>query len=271
MLEKILTGLGLNIAEIKTYSLLLENGPLNAGQLARTSGVVRVTQYLVLKRLIEKGFVVQSIKGGVKLFIAKDPEKIVPIFEEKIKRTQQDFLEYQKLLPELKAKQPQKLLLPKFEIFEGAEGLKNVLKDMLLYKNIETQAYWPIKKMVDVLSGEFFRYHNKERIRNNVYTRAIWPENEVVALKKHPYLGSGKLFKREVRVAPAEIQFSMGYWIYGNKVAFLSSRKESFGYIIESAELAEMMLSQFEVIWRLAQPLPTKEEEVRDFLKEIKY
>ena len=93
----------------------------------------------------------------------------------------------------------------------------------------------------------------------------------MVALKKHPYLGSGKLFKREVRVAPAEIQFSMGYWIYGNKVAFLSSRKESFGYIIESAELAEMMLSQFEVIWRLAQPLPTKEEEVRDFLKEIKY
>lgn len=67
-------------------------------------------------------------------------------------------------------------------------------------------------------------------------------------IKTHPYLGVGEKFKREIRTAPPEVNLTMRYWIYGNKIAFLSSRKESFGYIIDSSELAEMLLSQFEMV-----------------------
>ncbi len=269
MLEQLLSRLDLEDGEIKTYVTLWEKGPMTAGGLAKRTGIVRVTQYLFLNHLVEKGFVSQSQKQNIKQFSAESPEKISLLYEEKIKAITGDYDLFQKMLPALRSKQPDQILTPKFQIFEGAEGLKNVLKDMLLYRNIETQAYWPIKKMIDILSGDFFHYHNKERIRNNLSTRAIWPKNEVITMKEHPYLGTGKAFKREIRIAPKEINFSMGYWIYGNKVAFLSSRKESFGYIIESVELAEMMLSQFELIWKKARPLMIKQKDVESFLKEI--
>src|SRR5262249_22093479 len=148
---------------------------------------------------------------------------------------------YEELLPSLQKKVPSSFLSPKFQLYEGAEGLQFVLKDMLLYRNIATCAFWPIKAMVDILSPEFFHYHNKQRIRNNIYTRAIWPEHQTVEIKDHPYLGTGEEFRREIRIAPEEIDSSMGYWTYGNKVTFISSRKESFGFIIESRELVEML------------------------------
>jgi hypothetical protein len=53
-------------------------------------------------------------------------------------------------------------------------------------------------------------------------------------------------------------------------VAFISSKKESFGFIIESKELVEMLSSQFEVIWNLSKSLSGKGNEGEEFLKEIK-
>ena len=250
MIETLLERLGFEVLEIRTYLSLLELGPETAGVLAKRTGAVRVTQYLLLRRLVEKGLVTQSVRGGIKLFSAEPPDKVNQLYLEKIEALQQDQQTYLKLLPQLHATQREKLLAPKFQIFEGADGVRHVLKDMLLYRDIETQAYWPIKKMLEVLSADFFRGHNTERIKRNLSTRAIWPKDQSVDLKTHPYLGVGEKFKREIRIAPPEINFTMGYWIYGNKVAFLSSRKEHYGYIIESAELSEMLLSQFNLIWK---------------------
>jgi hypothetical protein len=158
---------------------------------------------------------------------------------------------------------------PKFQIFEGRTGLKHVLKDLLLYRDTETQAYWPIKQMIELLGPTFFAEHNRERIKRNLYTRAIWPQEQKVSLKTHPYLGTGPKFKREIRIAPKDVNFTMGYWIYGDKVAFLSSSKESYGYILDSHELAEMLRSQFELAWRVSKPLKHRPEDTQAFLKTI--
>src|SRR6266480_95329 len=71
-------------------------------------------------------------------------------------------------------------LAKKLQLFEGQDGLKNILKDILLYSNMQTEAFWPQKKMVDILSPDFLRYHNKERIKNNLYIRPIWPQDQMV-------------------------------------------------------------------------------------------
>lgn len=254
MLENILARLDLSPGEIRTFLFLIENGPHSAGAIARKNGIVRATQYVFLKRLIEKGFVTQGQRGGTQLFSSVSPERVIQLYKERITALEDDLSSFKKIAPTL-IKEAGRAITPTFELFEGAEGVKHVLKDMLLYKNIETHAYWPIKKMVDVLSPAFFRAHNKERIARGIHVRAIWPEKEIVSHKQHPYLGNGKAFLREIRIAPKEIDFKMGYWIYGNKVAFLSSQKESFGYIIESAELVEMLLSQFNVIWKQSKTL----------------
>jgi len=270
VINQLLSSLGFNEDEVKTYLLLLETGPIVAGNLAKKTGVPRTSLYGFLKRLQERGLVVQSLKWNVKLFAAEPPEKISLIIEQRIEEFKRAHTELRTALPELHKLRPTKLIVPHFQLFEGCEGLQSVLKDMLLYSNMETQAFWPIKNMVEVLTPDFFRYFNKERIKSNLYTRAIWPQSQVVDVKKHPYLGTGEEFKRETRIAPKEVGFSMGYWVYGRKAAFLSSRKENMGFIIESAELVEMLKSQFEILWKLSKPLKTNREDTRIFLEDLK-
>ena len=148
--------------------------------------------------------------------------------------------------------------------------MQSILKDMLLYRDIETKAYWPIKSMVEILGKDFFTSLNKERILRKIYTRAIWPENQSLDIKKNPYLGVGEKFFREIRIAPKEINFSMGYWVYGNKVACISSKNESFGFIIESKEFADMMSTQFEVVWEISKKITIPEKYTLDFINEIR-
>lgn len=270
MINAVLNSLGFNEEEVECYITLLEQGTSTAGILAKKMGVPRPTLYDILRKLQDKGLLTQSINDtGTRTFTALEPEKINQLFEQRKEQLDKNQDLFKQVLPDLMKKQPSKLLKPNFQLFEGEEGVKHVLKDMLLYSNMETMAFWPIKAMVEILSPDFFRYHNKERIKNKLYTRAIWPQNQLVDIAEHPFLGVGEDFRREIRVAPAEIDFTMGYWIYGNKVAYISSRKESFGFILESAEHVEMLRTQFEMLWKMSKPLEVDEKATQPFIDEL--
>lgn len=255
MIETILKSLDFDEYEVKSYIFLLEKGPLTAGALAKVLGTPRSSLYGFLKRLATDNLITESQKNGVKIFVAEPPEKITLLFDQKMEALQKAQNDYIKILPELKSKKGEKYQAPKFQVFEGIEELRNALKDMLLYRDIETQAFWPQKKMVEVLGGEFFRYHNAQRIKNNISVHAIWPQNQKVEIENHPYFGTGKEFLREIRIAPKHIDFHMGYWIYGNKIVFISSARENFGFIIQSQEMAQMLKTQFELFWQISRPL----------------
>jgi sugar-specific transcriptional regulator TrmB len=268
MLENVLKSLNFDPDDIKTYLLLLETGPITAGILAKKLGSPRASVYGYLERLKKRGLVNESLKFKTKLFIAEAPEKITLLFNQQKELLEKSQKEFTILLPTLK-NAGEKFISPKFQIFENVEGLRQALKDMLLYYNLETYAFWPQRKMVEVLSGDFFRYHNKERIKNNLSVQAIWPENQTVEIKNHPYFGSGKEFKREIKIAPKEIDFTMGYWIYGNKTVFISSQKESFGFILESVEFAQMLKAQFKVMWQMSKTLAINPDDVKSFVTEL--
>lgn len=270
MLEEILEKMGLDPDLAKTFIALSGLGLLSAGDLAKNMGIPRASLYGYLRRLHEKGFVKQTVStSGVKFFAVEPPEKIDALLRQKVESLEKIRDQFGDIARTLQMKRIPALSRPKFEFFEGEEGVRHVLKDMLLYRDLSTSAFWPIKTMLDVLSPDFFRYMNKERIRRRLFTRALWPEKEIVDIAKHPYLGVGDAFLREIRVAPRDIDCSMGYWIYGDKVAFVSSQKERFAFLIESAELVKLLLTQFEVIWGMSKPLEVDSRITADFLREI--
>lgn len=269
MLDTILSGLGLTPPETRLYVEMLETGPMTAGELAKKLGLTRPTLYGTLQRLTDKGVIQRSLRQGVRRFVAAAPEKLGQLFTQQIEALQAQQSAYESLLPMLKAKGGMSALSPRFQLYEGVEGVQHVLNDMLLYSDCETLAMWPIKSMMEILSPEFFRYHNKERIRRNLYTRAIWPQAEAVDVAQHTFLGVGEAFRREIRIAPADMQFSMGYWMYGNKLAYLSSKAECFGFIIESREMVEMNKAQFEVIWGMSKTLTVNPLVTQGFLDEM--
>jgi sugar-specific transcriptional regulator TrmB len=269
MIEKLLASLNFTPEETQLYLALLESGPITAGDLAKKTGTPRPSLYGFLNRLIEKGATTQSLKNGIKIFIAEQPEVITKLFRNKIEELENHKNAYENMIPALQNNMSMSFTAPRFEFFEGREGVQNVLKDLLLYSGIETQSFWPIQAMVDLLSPEFFHYHNKIRIRNKTSVRALWPEKQVIDMKKHPYLGAGKDFLREIRVAPPSIDFTMGYWIYKNKIAFLSSQQESYGFIIESRELVTMQLAQFETIWAMSKKIAINDDDLKPFIHDL--
>lgn len=269
-IEHMLENLGFSMEESRAYLALLESGPVAAGTLAKMLGMPRPSVYGFLARLVEKGAATQTMRKGVKLFTPETPQALSGLFRDRREALAQAHQAFERLIPALEKKTGLAFLRPRFEFFEGREGLENVLKDMLLYSGIETSSFWPIQNMIETLPQTFFRHHNKIRIKNRVSVRALWPRDQIADIKQNPWLGAGKEYLREIRLAPPGMTFSMGYWIYRDKTAFLSSTRENFGFIIESRELAAMMQSQFDAIWSLSEKLKIRAEDMQPFLRELR-
>ena len=268
MIDTTLEKLGLRDEEIKTFIYLLENGEQTVGNLAKKTGLSRPSLYGFLKKLQTRGLVIESQKNSVKTFSASRQDKVKALLEERIRELEKGKNEIEKVFSEMQKGGIS--INPKFQLFEGKEGLRNILRDVLLYRDIQTMSYWPIKSIIETVSAEFFKKLNVERIKQRIYVRAIWPQNQMIDIKKQTFMGGGTKFYRETRIAPPQIAFSMGYWIYGNKVAFLSSKKEAFGFIVESKEFVEMLTSQFELVWNNSTYLVGQEKDGEEFIKEMK-
>lgn len=269
MIDKELAKIGLKTEETKAFIFLLENPGQSVGVIAKKTGISRPSLYGFLKKLQEKGLVTQSLKDGVKVFNPAPAEKIELMLDQRIREIESTKSVLKQTLLDLqKGKKP--AASPRLQFFEGAKEVQMAPRDILLYRNIKVKSYWPIKLMLDVLGEDFFSDFNRERIKRDIYIEAIWPEQHVVDIKMHPYLGVGEKFKREIRVAPEGIDFSMGYWIYEDKVLFVSSKGENFAFILECREFAEMLASQFNVVWKISKTISVSTEETKKFIEGIK-
>lgn len=254
MNNNILENFGLKKEEIEILEFLAEKPESKAVSISKQTKIKRTSLYAYLKNLIILGFVFQSQKNNIKVFSISQKEKIQFLLEQKEK----EIKEVESYFTKLFTKEKQKEENPKMQIFEGKKEMQNLSKDFLLYRNTETYSYWPIKSMIEILGEDFFKEFNEERIKRNIWVNAIWPEKEIVDIKKYPFMGYGEDFLREIRIAPKNIEFSMGYWIYENKVAFISSKRSNFGFIIENEEFAKMIKSQFDVVWNISKKINRK-------------
>lgn len=269
MLNELFEKLGFKKEHSDVYLTLLESGVMPAGNLAKRLSMPRSTLYGLLNDLVQGALVVQSEKENVKLWQAVDPEIIKTIINDKINSLENTRNNFDNVLTKLKTSQKTDFVSPKFNYFEGAEEMKTMLKNVLLYDNLHTELCWPVKDMIKVVGEDFLNEFNKKRIRNNIHIRVIWPMEKTGDISKDIFLAPGKEVKREVRIAPDGVDFSMGYWAYGNKVIFMSSKKENFGFIVESRELRMLLKTQFEILWNISKPIKENQESSKKFLEEM--
>ena len=252
-INQLLSQFNLREIEANLYMKLLSGGLLSATEIARQMNVSRTSVYDLLKRLVEKGLIYETLKGGVKKFAPQPPEKIKLLLDEK----EQDITAAKKTLESLNIEYQKmsQMFGPRLQVFEGRASLQQMMKDMLLYRDIEVLAYWPIKNIIETLTPKFLEKFHQERIVRNIKIKVIWPAEQASLVKKFNFLNIDASQKRESRLAPKDINFSLGYSVYGNTTRFISSQKESLGFLIENLELAEMMKGQFNLIWNISKPL----------------
>ncbi|MFA6255353.1 MAG: helix-turn-helix domain-containing protein [Patescibacteria group bacterium] len=267
MLQDILKNLNIPETATRIYLRLLEIGISSARQLAENLNIPRPSVYDNLKILISLGLVTEIDQENKKLFRVDDVKNISRLVNDKISNLQKQEKQLKEIIPKLSTQAD--YLEPKIKFYSGQEGVRRAVNDILWYENITTLVIWPISEMIGVLGADWLAENNRKRIRKKIYLRTIWPSDKAVKFKQYPFLGITKEFYREIRLAPKGMTWNMGLWAYADKVAFISSRKESFGFTVTSRDFTELIKSQFELVWPLCKKITVDPKDTASFLKNL--
>ena len=246
-IREILTSIGVAIPAQEIYIALLENGKATARTLSLRTGITRTSVYDQIKILRTKGLIVERLIEGTTLFEIGDVRQLSILLDEHVDQlqTQQKFLT--KNLNSLIDRSVS--LQPKIRFFEGSDGVKQLLKDILWHDNITLYLYWPYEQMLNFLGEDFLHWFSTRRTSHHIPIKTIWGHS-TGKIKNHIFTDDDKDVERR-HLTQKNIP-SMGYIIYDKKVAFISSTKESFGFIVESVEFAHLQKMQFDVLWNIA-------------------
>lgn len=237
VMEEELREFGLTDREVKVYLAMLKLGTALVQDIAKSAGTYRTYTYEVLKSLMQKGLVSYAIKSGKQYFEVAEPEKLLSILKERE-------IKVNKILPELKTIYKSVTEKPKIELYEGKEGLKTILDDLIKTKQ-EVLVYSSTRKQLVLLDFYFPNYITrrvKEKIKIKVLTER---SKETLEMRKND-----KKELREMRFLPEGFEFPTATNIYGNKVAILSLEKEPIGIIIENEDIAKTQRMVFELLWK---------------------
>jgi sugar-specific transcriptional regulator TrmB len=236
-MEKELKAFGLTDKEIKVYLACLKLGTALVQDIAKEAGTYRTYTYEVLKSLKEKGLVSYVIKSGKQYFEVARPNKLLNILKEKQQKIQ-------KVMPRLQELYQYAVKKPKIEIYEGKEGIKTVVDD-LIRTGKEILVYGSTKKQLKALHFYFPNYI-KRRIKERIKIKVLTEQSKTTEKIKK----KDKKELRETRFLPKGMEFPTVTNIYGNKVAILSLEKEFLGIIIESESIAKTQRMVFDMMWK---------------------
>lgn len=246
---EILKKIGLSDKEIKVYLAGLKAGPLKASQLTQKIGYSRPSTYDILKSLSNKGLVSTTGKSYNLRFVMVEPEHLNDLLE----RQKKDIDKLQKnlktALPELESLYNPKGVIPKIRFFEGTEGMKTIWDESLKCQNKEILSVVPSLDMFLTMGQDFIRYFVDTRVKKGIKTRTIRLESKEI---KIDYFQQHIEQLRDVRYASKEMLFNITTLIYDDKTTFISSKKENFGFVIQSQEFTDYQKSIFEMMWGLS-------------------
>ena len=246
-LEKIksaLRRLDMSVPEQKIYLSLLTEGRATARVLAARTSITRPSVYDQLKSLRTLGLVIELEIEGKTHFAAADIKNLDALLADKIDHLSQgrDFLA--DALPSLL--ESLETVAPKLRFFEGEEGLKQLLKDIMWHDKTILQIFWNHESICEVYDSKFLTWFDDRRSQRQLAVHSLWPFD--TNKNTSPLFSSLKSDQRKrlPKINPTK----MSYIIYDKKVAFISSTAEAFGFIVESKEFSEVQKLQFEMMWQ---------------------
>ncbi len=244
-LEKELLDYGLTSKQARVYLALLQLGTSNIQAIAEKARVERTNTYDAVQGLIDRRLISITTQGKKRLFVAEPPESLEVIIKEKAKKLKD-------LLPELRSLHNISEFKPKIRFYPGVEGYKAVYEDTLSASSKLLFGIYSSQDIIDVLGMDFIRHIIEQRVEKKITLRVIRPrETEVPGLWP-----AGEEALREVKLAPKGMVFPIVTFVYDNKVIYLSSKKETFGLIIESHDMAQAHQNYFEALWQISTEMP---------------
>jgi len=245
--------LGLSNKEARVYVANLMLGSAGVQQIADTSGIKRVTTYVILEALAGLGLVSQTVKAKKTLFNAESPENLRRVLEKREQLLQDQKHQLEEMLPELGKLKSVPRETPTVKFYDTAEGIITVMKTFISEgKKAGVKKVYGISNLDQL--HEFFpeiaeAQTNPDRVSSGITSQFIY------TTKRGPiYNESDRAHNRDSRFVPLR-QYGLNgdISIVGNKIAMLSlSGSRPIAVVIESKELSKAMLGVFELAWKAA-------------------
>ena len=236
--KNILVNAGLTLRESEAYLALLELKESLVSELSKKTKENRTHLYDTLNSLIKKGLASYVIKNGKKYFRPSSPEKIIDYLREKEKLIEEK-------LPELNELYKPKIKAPVIEVFEGKEGIKTVLRDVLK-ENKEWLCLGSTGKSKEVIP--FFLEHlHKQRVKQKLKLKVIY-NNDKFGRERGKEVEKQKY--SEVKYMPKTSPTTT--YIYGEKVIVIVWEKEKLvAVMIQDKDIADSYRSYFNGLWKI--------------------
>lgn len=231
---------GLSENEIIVYSSLLKTGDSTANRTSKLTGMKRTTTYDNLAMLISKGIVSTINKGDATYFSAADPNKILRLMEDKKERVS-------KIIPELQMLQGIAEDTSGVTFFEGKKGVITVLND-IIDENKELWFYGSRKMALSALQ-HYPENFIRKRAEHRIFLRAVLASED----KGDPAYDDKKVYSlSKLRFLAHFNKASTNVFIYGDKVAFMTSGENLVGIIIKNKDIVKQQRDLFELFWKIA-------------------
>lgn len=238
-----LQNIGLNEKEARIYTALLKLGRASAYAIADSAGLKKPTTYVILGELMKKGLVAKVPRAKKQLFVAKPPDELFALAEEKL-RVAKDVLPQLLAIAEGEAQKPRTLF------YEGLPAVRDVfLKQAKQMADKELVGFYAHSSGATSEMLDFFDEYNEKIKQHKVRVRGIAPEHP--NLEK--YRKTDAEYGRQMKIVPFE-EYSSDISIdIGENYVMFFSIQDAQATLIENERIAKTMKQIFEMVWKYRQ------------------
>ncbi len=238
MSKETLKQIGLTGSEIKIYLDLIKNSESLASQIASRNTISRTYIYDAIQNLIKKGLITYVIKNNRKYFRAFDVKKLRDYLDAKQNQLERQTEEVNKLISELKVFEKKSDTKPVVEVFEGKEGLKTILNDIVKQKK-DVTTWGATDRIKNYLPDWFLERYVAEKAKSGIKTKQIYVTGEKTLN------GPGYTLK----AAPKECSSPVTFGAYANKTIIFFWSEIPITVRIKNKEIAHSFRKHFEFLW----------------------
>ncbi len=239
---------GLSDKEARVYVAMLQLGPTGAGEISKHASVSRATTYLALTSLAEQGLVSSYDDGKQTVFAAETPRRLAEIAERDVKEQEKRHADVSSFIPELDALF-RDAAKPVVRFYEGEDGLRNLREWIASQRATQYDSFIRLnKRLMEVAKQDEARRF--ETVHPETAHRIIYvPDADAVVPTFSPERARRMQIRFSNRV-PFDFDGEIGIM---DGSAYLASSKPYVNIcVIESAGLAKLLLTQFELAWHAA-------------------
>lgn len=235
-----LTGFGFDEKEAKIYLAGLELGQATVLELSRRTRLPRTTLYPILEELRRHGFFRYGKARRRSVYTAEQPAALLATLRAREKMLNQ-------ALPKLEALRGTVREGAGVALYEGTEGFRQLWQKIFRSGVKEYRILTSGTGLLEFVHEPYLVKHIiAERMRRGIKSIQLIPDT----LAARKIIAKDKTELRESRLLPREVEIPATIIIFGNEVAFITTRRENTMILIASGESAVTHRTLFDLIWR---------------------